>query len=371
VKRLALVSRRVEGLSGAARIILEEARSAVQAGWEVHVFGEKLDGDAVGAAGALPRRVLAWPWGSWLKRRSFSWAAERMTAGFDLVHGHGDILRQDLLSLHNCVHAACEAVKGEPLPAEDAVGRMHALQLSERRFRLMVANSRLMKDDVARRFGVPGDMIEVIYPGFDPSRFNPADRERLGKAFRSERGFSPEVVLFGLITSGDFEKRGLSVFLRAFAVLSRQWPTARALVVGKETRPGPYLRLAAELGISQKVSFLAPMPEVERIYHALDVYVHAAPWEEFGMTVLEALACGLPVLMGEKVGAAEILTGEARDGVLRDLSPEALPSAMLRLARNPELRARLAAEGPAAASVCSWPGHARAVLALYDRLVKK
>ena len=67
----------------------------------------------------------------------------------------GDLLDQDLLSLHNCVHAAHEAATGRHLPARDAVGRMHALQLSQRRFRLLAATSRLMKDDVARRFGVP------------------------------------------------------------------------------------------------------------------------------------------------------------------------------------------------------------------------
>ncbi|MEI4600218.1 glycosyltransferase, partial [Klebsiella pneumoniae] len=91
-------------------------------------------------------------------------------------------------------------------------------------------------------------------------------------------------------------KRGLTPFLRAFAAVAREVPGARALVVGKETRPGPYLRLAAELRIADKVAFRSPEPEVERLYHALDAYVHAARWEEFGMTVLEALACGVPVV---------------------------------------------------------------------------
>lgn len=369
--RLALAARRVEGLSGAARIILEEARAAADADWEVHVFAEKLDREAILAVGAKPRPVLRWPWGSWLKRRAFAAAAGWMAQGFDLVHGHGDLLDQDLLSLHNCVHAAHEAATGAPLPADDAVGRMHALQLSERRFKLLAANSKLMKDDVVRRFGVSPESIEVVYPGFEPSRFKPGDRERLGKSPRAEMGVSPDGVLFGLITSGDFEKRGLPAFLKAFAVVARECPQARALVAGKEARPGPYLRLAAELGISDKVIFRQPTSEVERFYHALDVYVHAARWEEFGMTVLEALACGVPVLAGRSVGACELLSGEAREGMLDGLSPEVLAAAMLPLARDPERRSRRAALGPAAAAPCAWPSHARAVLALYERLTKK
>jgi UDP-glucose:(heptosyl)LPS alpha-1,3-glucosyltransferase len=369
--RLAIASRRVEGLSGAVRLILEEARAAAAAGWDVDVVSERLDVAAVEAAGARARRVPRWPWGSWLKRRAFAALAGRRAAGADVVHGHGDLLEQDLLSLHNCVHAAHEAATGAPLPASDAVGRLHALQLSGRRFRLLAANSRLMKDDVTRRFGVPAELIEVAYPGFDPERFRPADRARLGAGLRAELGLGSGRPLFGLITSGDFEKRGLAAFLRAFAAAARAVPDARALVVGKETRPRRYLELAAELGIADKVAFRAPAPDPERMYHALDVYVHAARWEEFGMTVLEALACGVPALCGARVGAAELLSGESRALVVAEPSAEALAAAMLVLAREPERRARLAAAGAAAAAPHTLAAHGKRVLSFYERLLKK
>lgn len=369
--RVAVASRRVEGLSGAARIVVEHARRFSAAAWEVSVFAEKLDRAAIRAAGATPRRVPAWPWGSWLKRRTFAALAGRMARGFDLVHGHGDLLDQDVLSLHNCVHAAHEARTGSPLPASDATGRMHALQLSQRRFRLMIANSRLMKADAESRFGVPGASIRVVYPGYEPARFRPEDRARLGAPLRAELGLPREAVLFGLVTSGDFEKRGLPAFLRAFASVARALPEARALVVGKEARPGPYLALARELGVAGRVHFRDPISQVERLYHALDVYVHAARWEEFGMSVLEALACGLPVVTAERVGAAELLRGDARAFVLPDPSPEALAAAMTALGRDGSARARLGALGPAAALPCAWDAGAAAVLALYDELIKK
>ena len=157
--RVAVAARRVSGLSGASRMIVEHARRLTALGWDVHVFSESLDKKALREAGAVAHRVPAWPWGSWWKRRAFASAAGRMTQGFDLVHGHGDLLSQDILSLHNCVHAAHEAVHATPLPDRDAVGRMHALQLSRRSFRVLVANSRLMKDDLRRRFGVAGEIF--------------------------------------------------------------------------------------------------------------------------------------------------------------------------------------------------------------------
>lgn len=368
--RVAVAARRVEGLSGAARMIVEHARRLAVAGWEVHIFAERLDRRAVVEAGAIPRWVPAWPWGSWLKRRAFAAAAGRMTAGFDLVHGHGDLLGQDVLSLHNCVHAAHEAARGGArLPLSDAVGRMHSLQLLGRRFRALVANSYLMKKDVVRRFGVPEERVVVIYPGFEPCRFKPNDRRTLGAPLRAELGLGPGDILFGLVTSGDFEKRGLLDFLRALAAVAREVPHARALVVGHESRPGPYRALVRELGIAGRVFFRDPISSVERFYHALDVSVHGAPWEEFGMTILEALACGLPVIMGTSVGAAELLSGEARGFVLKTPSAESLAAAMLSLARDPALRARLAALGPAAAAPCAWDRGAAALGALYDRLI--
>ena len=370
MKRVAIAARRVEGLSGAARMIVEHARRLVQAGWEVHVFAEKLDKKALLEAGAVPRWVPAWPWGSWLKRRAFAAAAGSMIKDFDLVHGHGDLLDQDVLSLHNCVHAAHEAVHGSPLPASDAGGRMHALQLSGGRFRVLVANSNLMKNDVIRRFGVPSDKIEVIYPGYDSCRFNAGGREDVSATMRAELGIAPGDILYGLVTSGDFEKRGLPAFLRAFAAVAKDRKDARALVVGKESRPGPYLALARELGVADRIIFREPVAEVWRYYHALDVYVHPAKWEEFGMSVLEALACGLPVITGSSVGSAELLRDEAREYVLRDVEAGPLAVAMLALA-DPQRRARLGALGPAAAAPCVWDQGAAAVGALYDRLRKK
>jgi UDP-glucose:(heptosyl)LPS alpha-1,3-glucosyltransferase len=368
-KRVAVAARRVEGLSGAARMIIEHARRLSRRDWEVHVFAEKLDKSSLLEAGAVPHWVPAWPWGSWMKRRAFAAAAEGMTKKFDLVHGHGDLLDQDVLSLHNCVHAAHEAVHGSPLPASDAVGRMHALQLEGGRFRALVANSELMKADVTRRFRVPPEKIRVIYPGFDSCRFNPGGRTDFGGVTRAELGVKAGELLYGLVTSGDFEKRGLKAFLRAFAAVARRRPEARALVVGKESRPGPYLALARELGIADRVVLRDPVPEVWRFYHALDVYVHPAKWEEFGMSVLEALACGLPVVTGASVGAAELLTGEARDFVLADPSGAALEAAMLSFA-DADKRVRVGASGPAAALPCAWDRGAAALFDLYESLIR-
>ncbi len=109
------------------------------------------------------------------------------------------------------------------------------------------------------------------------------------------------------------------------------------------------------------MTFRAPIPDVEVLYHALDVYVHAAKWEEFGMTVLEALACGVPTITGEQGRRGGDARRGMREFVLDDLTPEALAAALLRLARDPDQRARAAAAGPRAAAPYTLAAHGRTV----------
>jgi len=369
--KVAIVCRRVRGLSGTTTTILEHSRRLSAAGWSVHVFGESLDRGALSAAGAQTHSVPGWPWGSYLKRRLFAVVCDRLLArgGYDLVHGHGDNFRQDVLSLHNCVHAAHEAVHGRPLPADSGVGRIHARLLGEGRFRLLIANSHLTQEEVSSRFGVPRAKTTVIYPGYDPGRFAASDREALRGRARQDLGVRDDEVLFGLITSGDFVKRGVEAFLVALGQVLRAGVSARALVIGKETRLGPYLKRASNEGVSRAIRFLPPMTEVAPCYHALDAYIHPARYEEFGQSVQEALACGVPVVAGRQVGAAELITGEAREFLLERGEAEELATRMTSLARDRGLRARLGAAGPAMVAGNTWDRNFAATLGCYERLL--
>ena len=117
-RRLAIASRIVDGVTGTTTTILEHTRRLAALGWEVVVFGEAVDEKRIGQAGGVARRLVGFPWGSYVKRRLFSWQFNRAIRGekFDILWGHGDTLDQDVLSLHNCVHLAHEEIHGAPLP---------------------------------------------------------------------------------------------------------------------------------------------------------------------------------------------------------------------------------------------------------------
>jgi len=356
------------GVGGTTTTVLEHARRLRGLGIAVEIYGRELDRERIGAVGAHPRRVWSWPWGN--QRQAFARDCARATAGrFDLLHGHGDLFAQDILSLHNCVHATYEAVHGRPLPETSEVGRLHADQLAGRRFRLLIANSQLMRDEVVRRFDVPQELIRVIYPGYDAQRFRAEDRSLWRAAERAALGVAADDVLLGVITSGDFVKRGVGSFLVALGRLS---PSARArlrvVIAGKEHWIGEYRALAQAAGLGSAIRFLPPVGAVERLYHALDLYVHPAKFEEFGQSVQEALACGVPILAGRQVGASELMVGEAREWLLDRMESESIAERLECLVANVPLRERLGALGPQAVARNTWDTNFAATLACYDEL---
>ncbi len=176
-------------------------------------------------------------------------------------------------------------------------------------------------------------------------------------------------MLLGVITSGDFAKRGVQPFLESLGRLSQ---AARApiqvVIAGKESRMGPYRRLAAEAGLGDRVRFMPPVADVERLFHALDLYVHPAVYEEFGQSVQEALACGVPVLTGKSVGAAELLTGESLAWLMERPEVEILAAHLERLILDRALRERLAPLGPPAVEGNTWDANFAATLACYEEL---
>ncbi len=369
---LAIASRQVSGVTGTTTTILEHTRRLRALGWAVHIYGDKIDRPRIIAAGGLPHRLPTLPLGGRIKRRLFIWLFKRAVSRmqFDLVSGHGDTLDQDVLSLHNCVHAAHEAVHGRPIAKNSSLGRLHGRILGEHRFKILIANSELMKREVVARFGVPEKRVKVIHPGFDPKRFSPEGWES-GLVARRELGVPEGGLLVGLITSGDFAKRGVGIFLEGLGRLPQAMKDRlHVLVIGRETRPGPFIQKARAAGLGSRTHFLSPQPRVERYFHALDVFVHPALYEEFGQSVQEALACGTPVLTTRWVGAAELLGKEGREFLMAKPEAALLAGHLERLLKDEALRRRLSDEGMRATRKNTWEHNFKKTFECYQSLLK-
>ncbi len=113
---------------------------------------------------------------------------------------------------------------------------------------------------------------------------------------------------------------------------------------------------------------LEPRADVERLYHALDLYVHPALYEEFGQSVQEALACGVPVLTSSRVGAAELLPAALRTLAVVEPTPAALAQAIGRLMRDAAARDALRRVGPDAVKGNTWDVNWAATRRIYDEI---
>jgi glycosyltransferase involved in cell wall biosynthesis len=160
--------------------------------------------------------------------------------------------------------------------------------------------------------------------------------------------------------------KGIDVLLWAFADLAAADAKARLAVYGEDFSAGRFQRLAARLGLARRVSFEGPVAEA-RLRRALSrapLVVSASRRETYGMAVLEALACGAPVL-STRCGAAPSLLAHGRSGwLVAPGDPRALSRALRRLWDDGALRVRLGKAGRGRARAQTWDDRARR----YERL---
>ncbi|HET7568457.1 MAG TPA: glycosyltransferase family 4 protein [Gaiellaceae bacterium] len=289
-----------------------------------------------------------------------------------LVHTLGAVVpnRADLASVHFCA-TGLAAATGRNAPrdgsflrrANTALTRLLARAGERRcyrpgRVRALAAVSPGEADELRRHF--PAVDVTVTPNGIDTARYRPDPAARA--AVRAELGVADDapVVLF---VGGDWHHKGVALVLEGAAragVPLRVWVVGR----GDAARFG---RLARRLGVD--ATFLGVRPDVERFFAAADVYCMASLYETFSIAAHEAAASGLPVVSTRVHGVAE-LVGDEEAGILVARDAESIGAALARLAADPDLRARLGAEGRRRAEAFTWERSAESVLALYDRLLR-
>ncbi|WP_253272976.1 glycosyltransferase family 4 protein [Halomonas sp. PR-M31] len=248
--------------------------------------------------------------------------------------------------MHNCVHLASQRIHGKELPKNHEVAAIHDYVLSDNQFKRIAVNSRLMAEEFKGRYGLSEHQLDISYPGYDPTQFNPVKAREERDATRQALGVDQHELLIGLITSGNFKKRNVAGFVETAALVSQRLPDqCRFLVIGKDDN-SVYQQQAEKLGLDDRFIWRSTVPDIERFYGALDVFVLPAHIEEFGRVALEAMACATPVLLSAWVGAAELIEGEFPELILDDSNDsDAWASRIVALLINDEhkeLGARLA-----------------------------
>jgi sugar transferase (PEP-CTERM/EpsH1 system associated) len=193
-----------------------------------------------------------------------------------------------------------------------------------------------MADEYARNIGIRRERIRVIYNGIDTTRFRPSE-----SGARAGLGLKNDDFVVGFVGRLDPVKdvRGL---VSSFCVFRNSLPSsskrACLLIIGDGEEREQALRVATEHGLGEAVVLTGARSDVARCMSAMDVYFQPSHYEGHSLTLLEAMASGLPVVSTAVGGTPEVVT-EGRTGfLLRPGDYTAMARRLLELHADPVLR---------------------------------
>ncbi|MES2937379.1 MAG: glycosyltransferase family 1 protein [Pseudomonadota bacterium] len=314
------------------------------------------------APGALEMR--------WSRYVRYPRAAARQQGQLNHVidHGYGHLLwtlepERTVVTVHDIIPALRWAGKlaGTPRGSYPLLNKLSLSAL--RRARALISVSQSTARDLVAHCGIEAERIHVVPLGLSP-RFRPADpRDR--PALRARLGLPQDGRL--VLISGDAFYKNHGTCLAVLRALHEGGTPVTLVRLGP--RGAEWQRLLAASGLEAGVIELQHLPgaDVPALYNAVDCLLFPSLYEGFGWPVLEAMACGVPVVCSNAGSLPEVAGDAALTAAPTDAA--ALAQAVRRCLEDAQLRAALIARGHAQAARHPWHRHAQAVLEIYDGIL--
>lgn len=176
----------------------------------------------------------------------------------------------------------------------------------------VIAISEAVEEHLIRDFKVNEDRIRIIHNGIDAGSFT-QQSSVLKQEARKSFGLA-EGPLVGIVARLS-DVKGHRYLIEAVSKIAADFPDIKLLIIGEGKTEAALTRLAAELGIKEKVIILPSVPENARILQAMDIFVMPSLQEGLGLALMEAMASGLAVI-GSNVGGIRNLINNGVNGIL-------------------------------------------------------
>ncbi len=342
---------------GSIEVARQQSRALAQRGHEVVIFTSdfELDREYTDSLQGIKVRLFH----SWLSWRGLYFtpgmaiALNREIGSFDIVHLHG------IRGFHNIAVHHYANKYGVPYVVQ-AHGSLETFyqkgkikqvfttiwgnRIAKHASRLIALSDKEVEQ--YKRMGVSEEKVEIVPNGVDLSEF--ADLPARG-SFRRKYSMVEEndnlILYLGRINRG----KGIDLLVRAFARLSRELDNVKLAIVGPDDGYLFTLRkLIGDLGINQdRILLTGPMYGKDKLEAYVDADVLALPcaFEPFGLVLLEACACGTPVVFSKDCGVANVLNG--RGGLAIAYDEGELLNALIRILSDDEMRRQLGERGRA------------------------
>jgi glycosyltransferase involved in cell wall biosynthesis len=324
--------------------------------------------NAAGLSGVRWVKVPALRWNVVTTVLTFLPFAERLVRRDrpDVIHAQGlTSWSADLITGHICNAARARSLASQRHRARWFIQLVTPLERAfyrQKRASELIAISECLSTEIKQEYGW-NKSIHVLHHGTNTEQFRPPvdhwEREALRKLFRLPEGrwywlFMGEAV------------KGLRLVIEQLP----QFPEAYLLVVSR-SESSSYAALARSIGVEERIRFWGYDPRPELAFRTADAFVYPSDYDPFGMVGSEAMATGLPVILGQTIGAAELVR-DGINGLLCDPhQPESLGNQLRRLRDDPELAARLGQAGRETVLETSWDHNAEEVLKIYQQVAAR
>jgi len=269
-----------------------------------------------------------------------------------------------VVTIHDVIYLACR----EDLPS--FVGRMYyraMMAAAVRRADRIITDSEYSKRDIQRFFKAEDDRLDVIYPGVDQSIRKNVDSVKLCEV-KSRLGIvSPYLIYTGIYKL----RKNHAGLLQAFKTFVDRGGHAQLVIAGPmEDGEEMLRRLAQVLGVADRVVFTGFVEDgdLPALYSGASVYACPSLYEGFGFTVLEAMACGVPVVCSRESSLPEVAGSAALYADARN--PQEFGNALYQAFCDQALRAMLVNKGTNNLQRFQWKHAAERTLAVYEKAAR-
>jgi UDP-glucose:(heptosyl)LPS alpha-1,3-glucosyltransferase len=227
----------------------------------------------------------------------------------------------------------------------------------------VICNSQMVAADLCKHFPIDSGKVHVIYNAVDPAVFGP--QVRLTRT-ETRANLTLEAAHFAFLLVGSgYRRKGVPTAIRALARLP---PHVRLIIVGHEKHMARYRMLAVRAGVSARVVFAGPQRDPRPYYGAADAFVLPTIYDPLANTVVEALACGLPVVTTTRCGAGELVVKAGAGWLCDSIDDAAFAERMSRLL-DPIEHEKTSSRAISAVSHLTPEAMTAQMLALYDNVL--
>ncbi len=322
MKKVAIFYKTFSTFGGQEKVVYNFSHFLAQKGYWVEVYAYKVKSPSK-LPNLIVRKVLVPNLGRAFRNLFFSLlsylVAKKLKEEGFITLGFGKTFYQDIFRAGGGVHKyyverakykyessvgrALYTLKKKLLPSYWVTSFIEKLTFESPNLKAIIVPTNFVKDQILTFYSPKADLV-LIRNGVNLLRFSP-EKRYLGDKLREELGISKSEFVFSYVSS-NFELKGFQYLLKACQILKERGINFKLIAAGDNSK-----RWMEELkgrGLEGRVYLLGKVSNVESVYLASDFFVYPTLFDASSNAVLEAMACGIPVIASKYSGTGELIT---------------------------------------------------------------